>query len=178
MARQSKLIIVDIFHSTVHIQPSNTAKNWCFSWFRPSENYTRKGEAHSIRQIIERAAIDFAPGRSPFSSAAPSCLSVAPHLCRSFRGHGQRFSMPSRVLVIACAAHLLPKVILGVKFADGWRSPASRRDHSPARNCRRLTLRQFEFSSLHARPALASFLPSGNLAIQIFQRLVLSPARS
>jgi poly(hydroxyalkanoate) depolymerase family esterase len=44
-------------------QPSNNPKN-CFSWFRPSDITRGRGEAHSIRQMIERAAVEFAIDRS------------------------------------------------------------------------------------------------------------------
>jgi poly(hydroxyalkanoate) depolymerase family esterase len=44
-------------------KPSNNPKN-CFSWFQPSDVTRDRGEAHSIRQMIERATVDFAIDRS------------------------------------------------------------------------------------------------------------------
>ena len=44
-------------------QPANNLKN-CFSWFQPGDVKRDQGEAHSIRQMIERAAVEFNVDRS------------------------------------------------------------------------------------------------------------------
>jgi poly(3-hydroxybutyrate) depolymerase len=115
MARQSKPIIVVIFHST---SPPTLRKTGASRGSGRARTTRKKGEAHSIRQIIERAAIDFAPGRSRiFISGAILPFGCAASVQEVFEAMFNVSSMPSCVLVIA--AHQLPKVILGVKFADG-----------------------------------------------------------
>lgn len=44
-------------------QPSNNAKR-CFSWFLPGDTTREQGEASSIREMIERATVDFSIDRS------------------------------------------------------------------------------------------------------------------
>ena len=116
------------------------------------------GGAHSIRRMIERAAIDFAAGRSRIFISGASRLTVAPHPCRRYSRPGSTFPRCLRASSVIACAHQLPKVILCVKCAEGLKVSSKPTDHRPARNRRRLTLWAVQFSSLHARPALASFL--------------------
>jgi poly(hydroxyalkanoate) depolymerase family esterase len=104
-------------------QPSNNAKN-CFSWFQPSDTTREEGEARSIRQMIERAAIDFHVDRSrvfisglsaggamasamlatyPEAFAGGAIIAGLPYGCaasvqEAFEAMFTASSMPSRVL--------------------------------------------------------------------------------